>query len=162
MSEHARPPRLLPCVHVPHMAIDRQSPISCQAITLAPAAQVFHLASQDDTPPQNSAATVCLVIGFYFLLRPGEYLSMPRPSQFCFRNVHFWIGSRALDHASCPDADILAPTFVILTFNRQKNGVRTETVRHGSSGHANICPFRALGLSKAPAPPPGPSSFRPT
>jgi hypothetical protein len=86
-----------------------------------------------------------LVLGFYFLLRPGEYLGLPRLTQFRFGDVRLWIGSRALDHATCPEADILAATFVTLTFTRQKNGVRNETVGHGRSGHACLCPVHAVG-----------------
>ena len=37
-----------------------------------------------------------------------------------------------------------AATFVTLTFTRQKNGVRNETVGLGCSGHARLCPVYAL------------------
>lgn len=55
-----------------------------------------------------------------------------------------WIDS--VNHTTCPDEDILAgATFVTLTFTCQKNGVRNKTVGHGCSGHAKLCPIRALG-----------------
>ena len=106
-------------------------------------AQACRLAAIENTPVSGAAAD-CLITGFFFLLRPGEYLGTPRPTQFRFGDVRFWIGSRALDHLSCPAADLLAATFVTLTFNRQKNGVRNETVGHGRSGHASLCPVHAL------------------
>ena len=43
-----------------------------------------------------------------------------------------------------PPADLLAATFVTLTFIQQKNGVRNERIGHGRSGHASLCPVTAL------------------
>ncbi|KAI2501863.1 hypothetical protein MHU86_12628 [Fragilaria crotonensis] len=118
-------------------------PSRVKPLPLPLVAHVWHHAALAATP-HALAASCCLVIGFYFLLRPGEYLGTPRPTQFRFGDVRFWIGSRALDHTTCPAADLVAATFVTLTFNRQKNGVRNETVGHGRSGHAHLCPVHAL------------------
>ncbi len=134
--------RLASLYHAWQLSDDPPSRVKPLPLTLV--AQVCHLAELDTTPRASAAAT-CLVIGFYFLLRPGEYLGVPHRTQFRFGDVRLWIGSRALDHTTCPDADILAATFVTLTFNHQKNGVRNETVGHGRSGHASLCPVRALG-----------------
>jgi hypothetical protein len=92
------------------------------------------------------AAAACLIIGFFFLLRPCEYLGTPRGTQLCMRDVRFWIRSRALDQTSCPEADISAATFVTLTFMWQRKGVRNETVGHGRSGHPHLCPVHCLTL----------------
>ena len=94
--------------------------------------------------PLALAAAQCLTFGFFFLLRPGEYLGPPRPATFRLRDVQFWIGSRALDTLACPMADLLAATFVTLTFTQQKNGVRNETIGHGRSGHPLLCPVLSL------------------
>ncbi len=120
-------------------------PSRVKPLPLPLVAHVWHHASLDASPRAIAAAS-CLIFGFYFLLRPGEYLGTPRNTQFRFGDVRFWIGTRALDHATCTDADILAATFVTLTFNRQKNGVRNETVGHGRSGHAHLCPVHSLAL----------------
>ena len=45
---------------------------------------------------------------------------------------------------SCPDADLLAATFMNLTFTQQKNGVRNETIGHGRSGHPSLCLVQCL------------------
>ena len=120
--------------------LSRVKPLPLPLVT-----HVWHHASLDASPRALAAAN-CLIFGFYFLLRPGEYLGTPRRTQFRLGDVRFWIGSRALDHHACTDAEILAATFVTLTFNRQKNGVRNETVGHGRSGHSHLCPVHALGL----------------
>ena len=104
--------------------------------------QVVTLAHQDGGPLALAAAE-CLIFGFYFLLRPGEYLGVPNDAldhTFRLRNIGLWVGSRALDILHCPLADLLAATFATVTFTRQKNGVRNETIGHGRSGHPHLCP----------------------
>ncbi|KAI2499906.1 hypothetical protein MHU86_14576 [Fragilaria crotonensis] len=120
-------------------------PSRVKPLPLQLVAHVWHHASLAATP-RALAAAGCLTFGFFFLLRPGEYLGTPNRTQFVLQDVRFWIGSRAIDHLTCPAADILAATFVTLTFTRQKNGVRNETVGHGRSGHAHLCPVHSLGL----------------
>ena len=117
-------------------------PTRVKPLPLAVVAHVWATAHRDATP-RALATAECLVIGFYFLLRPGEYLGTPRGTQFLLRDVKFWIGSRALSPSACRDDELLAATFVALTFNRQKNGVRNETVGHGRSGHPHLCPVHS-------------------
>ena len=109
-------------------------------------AQVVTLAHQEHTPASLTAAEV-LTLGFFFLLRPGEYLGVPNNTTdtlFRLEDVVFWVGSRALDHRDCPIADLQSATFATLTFTRQKNGVRNETIGHGRSGHPHLCPVLCL------------------
>ena len=108
--------------------------------------QVVTLANQDPRPFSH-AVSQCLVFGFYFLLRPGEYLGIPNDTLdtlFRLKDLQFWIGARALDTMTCPIAGLQAATFATLTFTRQKNGLRNETIGHGRSGHAHLCPVLAL------------------
>ena len=110
---------------------------------------VWTIAVAENTPTAHAAAQ-CLVIGFYFLLRPGEYLGPPSltPHGPLFRvtDVQFWLGPRALNMLTCSTEDLLASTFVCLTFTNQKNGVRNETIGHGRSGHPHLCPVHCLVL----------------
>ena len=95
----------------------------------------------------SQAAAACLIIAFYFLLRPGEYAGAPSPSSddlFRVADVGVWIGHRRLDPLTSPPADLLAATFVSLTFTNQKNGVRGETIGHARSGHPSLCPVVAI------------------
>ena len=93
------------------------------------------------------AAGDCLVIGYFFLLRPGEYIGLPveaTDTLFRLKDLQLWIGSRALAIFDCDVSELQAATFATLTFTRQKNGVRKETVGHGRSGHPVLCPVLRL------------------
>ena len=122
---------------------DDDPPTRVKPLPIAVVSHVWDIAQGEGTPKAHAAAA-CLVIGFYFLLRPGEYLGPPRAAVFRLCDIQFWIGSRALAQASCPAADLLAATFVALTFTQQKNGVRNETIGHGRSGHPHLCPVLCL------------------
>ena len=107
----------------------------------------FAWLSRESTPAALAAVDV-LILGFFFLLRPGEYLGVPNDATdtlFRFKDVAFWVGSRALQHWNYPAVDLQAATFATLTFTRQKNGVRNETIgHHGRSGHPHLCPVLRL------------------
>jgi hypothetical protein len=92
------------------------------------------------------ATTDCLVIGFYFLLHPGEYTGCPRGHNNLFRlhNVQVWLGSCCLDPILSPSADRQAATFVTLTFTSQIYGVCGETLGHARSGHRTLCALSRL------------------
>jgi hypothetical protein len=128
---------------------DDAPPSRVKPLPLSVVAQVGTASAVENSPAALAAAHL-LVVGFFFLLRPGEYLGAPSPnasaSLFRLQDVQFWIGSRALDTLLCPDADLLAATFVCLTFTNQKNGVRNETIGHGRSGHPVLCPVHCLAL----------------
>jgi hypothetical protein len=119
----------------------RVKPLPLQLLT-----HTVTLAYGENTP-DSCAAAQCLIVGFYFLLRPGEYMGIPdatTDNMFRLKDLTLWIGSRALDIFSCPIADLQASTFATLTFTRQKNGVRNEKIGHGRSGHPLLCPVLAL------------------
>ena len=87
------------------------------------------------------------IIGFFFLLRPGEHTAASPGSDtqpFTLQDVAFRIGGLALP-ASLMDPDTIPfATFATLQFTRQKNGVENEVVGHARSGHSTICPVLAL------------------
>jgi hypothetical protein len=92
------------------------------------------------------AAVECLIFGFYFLLRPGKYLGLPKSSDNLFRlkDLQLWIGGQALDLPVCPSDDLCMATFATLMFRQQTNGVCNERIGHDRSGHLTLNPVLAL------------------
>jgi hypothetical protein len=95
---------------------------------------------------QSHAIADMLVLGFFFLLRPGEYACTynDEASPFRYCDVHLMIGNRRLNHFTCHAASFDMVNFVALEFTNQKNGVRGELVGQGASGHPTWCPIKAL------------------
>jgi hypothetical protein len=87
-----------------------------------------------------------LLLGFFFLLRPGEYAWTDNAdaAPLELANVHLIYNNRRLDPLACTEDQMHAATFVALEFTTQKNGVRGELVGLGHSGHPLLCPVRAI------------------
>jgi hypothetical protein len=89
------------------------------------------------------------VVGFYWLLRPSEYLSgegQTRATPFRISDITFSVGSDellALD-PSLNDLNIATLTRASLTFNDQKNAVRGERITHSVTTDPILCPCKAL------------------
>ena len=86
-----------------------------------------------------------IIIAFFFLLRPGEYTGTKSDSlPFRLSDVNFSVGRTVFNNSLATDYDLAAATFVILTFNTQKNGVRGEKIGHGATEDPLLCPKEAL------------------
>jgi hypothetical protein len=87
-----------------------------------------------------------ITLGFFFLLRPGEYAHTANPESSPFRlcDLHLMIGTHRLYHLTCPDVDLVNVNFIGLEFTNQKNGVRGEIIGLGRSGDVGFCPVEAL------------------
>ena len=106
-----------------------------------------HAISAPYLPLRLAATADCLLLAYFFLLRPGEYSGTPRTTAddlFRIQDVGVWIGHRRLDPLHYSPSDLVAATFVTLTITLQKNGVRGETIGHGRSGHPLLCPVGAI------------------
>jgi hypothetical protein len=94
--------------------------------------------------PFHHALADMITLGFYFLLRPGEYADTANPESSPFRvcDVHlFRNGARiSAQHLAAGHQ----PTFVALEFTTQKNGVRGELIGLGPSGDSTFCPVQAV------------------
>lgn len=95
--------------------------------------------------PMDMAIMDLLWIGFFFLLRPGEYLDRENNSPFQLKHLKFMRGLVTLDHMTCAPLLLQTATHVSITFDTQKNRRRGEVIAHGTSGHSIACPVRALG-----------------
>jgi hypothetical protein len=97
------------------------------------------------THPRSMTMADMLTLGFYFLLRPGEYAMTTNPDSTPFRlqDVHLCIGQQCLPHLTCPVTSLDASSFVCLEFTNQKNGVRGELIGLSRSGNPAFCPVQA-------------------
>jgi hypothetical protein len=95
-----------------------------------------------------AAATIAhmLTLGFFFLLRPGEYAHTTNPDAAPFRicDIHLILHNRRLNPFICTEQELDGTTYVGLEFTTQKNGVRGEIVGLGRSGHPSFCPVLTL------------------
>jgi hypothetical protein len=86
-----------------------------------------------------------LLLGFVFLLRPGEYAyTDDEATPFCLNDLQILIHNRCLHPTQCSEADLHSVNYVALEFTNQKNGVHSELVGLGRSGHLIHCPVQAL------------------
>jgi hypothetical protein len=94
--------------------------------------------------PHNYAIADMITLGFFFLLRPGEYAATTNPESSPFRlcDVHLFRGNTRLTFAQVSDEPM--PSFAALEFTNQKNGVRGELIGLGPSGDAAFCPVHAI------------------
>lgn len=96
--------------------------------------------------PESIATADMLLLGFFFLLRPGEYAASTNPDSAPFRlqDVHILHNNIRLDVHQASEHQLRTATAVALEFTTQKNGVRGELVGLGLSGHPRLCPVRTL------------------
>jgi len=96
--------------------------------------------------PQDQALADMLMLGFFFLLQPGEYThtTNPEASPFRLRDTHLLIHNRRIFPYQCTAADLQHMNYIALEFTSQKNGIRGELVGLGRTGHPTWCPVRVL------------------
>jgi hypothetical protein len=111
-------------------------PVLAHAVALARAA---------NTPAASTIADM-LLLGFFFLLRPGEYAHTDNPDAAPFRlcDVHLLIHNRRIHPYQASEQAFLRVTYIALEFTRQKNGIRGEMVGLCRTGHPLHCPVIAL------------------
>ncbi len=108
---------------------------------LVQTAAIFYTAN---TPATTTIADM-LLLGFVFLLRPGEYAyTDDEATPFCLNDLQILIHNRCLHPTQCSEADLHSVNYVALEFTNQKNGVHSELVGLGRSGHLIHCPVQAL------------------
>jgi hypothetical protein len=96
--------------------------------------------------PRHHAIAQMIILGFFFLLRPGEYAHTSNPDASPFRlcDVHIMANNVTLNPLTCIELQLDTATHVALEFTTQKNGVRGELVGLGRSGHPTFCPVLAI------------------
>lgn len=87
-----------------------------------------------------------LIIAFFFLLQPGEYVhsTAKEAAPFRLQDVHLFRGPVKLNLHTISDASIAQATSCGLEFFTQKNGVIGEIIGLGRSGSGLWCPVLAV------------------
>lgn len=87
-----------------------------------------------------------LLLGFSFLLHPGEYAftTTPEAAPFHICDVHLFINDHRLHPFHCADTELSLINHIALEFTSQKNGVRGELIGQSASGHPVFCPVQAM------------------
>jgi hypothetical protein len=105
---------------------------------------------------QSHAIVQMITLGFFFLLRPGEYAYTENEEAAPFRlcDVHIFRNNFCLDAINCSEAHLDSATQITLEFTKQKNGVRGELVGLGLSPTWLFMSCQSYGLApQALAPP---------
>lgn len=119
---------------------NRVKPIPVQVIR-----RILLLAKNNPTDKALVMEADMIALAFFFLLRPGEYTATKSESTpFEFKDVQLWQGSLRLDLLTATNEELLAASFCSLTFDRQKNAQRGETIGHSRSGDPDLCPVRCI------------------
>ena len=89
-----------------------------------------------------------IIVGFYWLLRPAEYLDAEadRSQAFKLQDLQFTIDGQPHLATVAPlnDVTIGRITHATLTFTDQKNAVRGEQITHQATNDPILCPCKAL------------------
>jgi hypothetical protein len=92
----------------------------------------------------DMAISDTIVVAFFFLLRPGEYIgTLSDDAAFKIEGVSLHVQGRTLDFSMASDAEIKASTSAYYTFTTQNNNNRNEKVVQGLSGDPWCCPVKA-------------------
>jgi hypothetical protein len=82
-------------------------------------------------------------IGFFFLLRPSEYLwTTAAQSPFTLADITFKVAGVFEGAATISMEQLAAATMVGFNFTEQKNGIKNETICLTRSGEPHACPVR--------------------
>jgi hypothetical protein len=102
----------------------------------------------------NAHSVDLAIVGFYWLLRPGEYVYSARQedkrtSPFYMRDVALTFNYNALQLNACTltslnDEQVRTTSSSSLHFSDQKNGVRGESISHCANSDPFFCPAKAL------------------
>jgi len=120
-------------------------PTRVKPVPLPIVVHAAHLCYTANTPSSNTIADM-LLLGFFFLLCPGEYAftNNPDAAPFHLFDTHLPINSCCLQPATASLDDLRRVNYVALEFTTHKNGVRGELIGLGRSSHPTWCPVKTL------------------
>lgn len=121
--------------------------------------QLLRHACQHATTPFAKARSNLSVVGYFYLLRPGEYTFSRRHNfPICLQDVTVQTPTGFVNAATAPIASIRKGTNVLYNFPHQKNGTKGQAIGHGDTDDPLLSPVQAtirqvLMLRQHKAPP---------
>lgn len=94
--------------------------------------------------PANQAISDLIWIGFFWLLRPGEYLFTPTGTPFLLRDVYLKANGMVYRADEIPLRLLALVTDVGLKFNEQKNQIKGEIIWLSRSRNPRRCPVTSV------------------
>lgn len=86
-----------------------------------------------------------IIIGFFFLLRPGEHTyDKENDHPFRLMDVSFQSLTDTFNATTITAEQLQLCTKVHLEFTDQKNGEKGEAITHGDTHHSVVSPFKAV------------------
>ena len=107
---------------------------------------VRHAVNTLQSDELSRAMADLIIIGLFFLLRPGEYCYNKDGdnSPFRMQDVSFDVAGVQTNASVIPIVSLDAAALVLLRFTNQKNGIRDEDIFHGPTTDPLICPRKAV------------------
>ena len=119
----------------------RVKPIPIQLVR-----HVVHRANYND--PHQAAVADSIIIGFFYMLRPGEHTLERSPDfdhPFRLQDASFARhNTPSVNAATIPLAALPSQTRVYLNFTTQKNGEKDEAITHGTTNDHLLSPVAAV------------------
>jgi hypothetical protein len=112
-------------------------PTRVKPILLEVIEHVVAIAHAGPTPDGLAEASMMLM-GFFFLMRPGKHTKAKGGCPFQLEDILFQVGNQYYKATLIPLKLLDSATFVTLTFKTQKNTVRGEAVGLSQSGRYRV------------------------
>jgi hypothetical protein len=87
-----------------------------------------------------------IILAYFFLMRPGEYCYTSTTTEahpFRFQDIELFLGTTFLPLLTSTPSQLMAATYIRLTFATQKNANRGEKIGMSTNNHHFFCPCKA-------------------
>ena len=122
-------------------------PVPELAVPVALPNKAYQLLSGPTSTEKDNALGDLVLIGFYYLLRVGEYTTKKkkerrRTQQFCLGNVRLWRNNKLISH-DAPWEILMQAESATLKLDNKKHGIRGALIHH-TAVSGDMCPVKAL------------------
>jgi hypothetical protein len=119
------------------------TPLRVKPIPITVIRWIAVLTTSDVVDDTFQAGADMIIITFFFLFRPGEYLDNNK-DPFRLTDTQLFIGDTRLPLLIAPASELCLARFASLIFTSQKNGVRGKVIGLACSSNPYLCPVQAI------------------